>query len=83
LGKDCRAVEGNDIDATHLLRNHDDTGGNRCAPNTRDGNEFDATGEEVAFFRDPGFGNEDFFLAEKCVCIVQIASCLDWGRTEA
>lgn len=71
--EDGRGVEGDDVDAAHLLRDHDRPGRQRGAADPGDGEELDEAGEVVVV---PDDGR---FLEELRVDVVQIARRLQ-GR---
>ena len=58
LFEDCGGVGGGGVDTAHLLANHDDTRGLGGRADSRDGEELDETGEEVALRLDAGCTNQ-------------------------
>lgn len=73
LGEDGAAVEGHDVDAAHLLSDHDDKGAQRGSPHARDGKELD---EALAVRRG---ADGLLFQLHLHVCAVEITSGLQ-GR---
>ena len=55
VDEDGRGVEGDDVDAAHLLRQHDGEGRQRGAAHARDGEELDKAGHVVGFADDVAF----------------------------
>ena len=73
LFEDGGRVEGDDVDAAHLLGEHDDPGGEGGAPDARDGEEFDEAGDVVAVADDGGF------FDDLRVDVVEVAGGLEGG----
>ncbi len=76
VDEDGRGVEGDDVDAAHLLGQHDCEGGTGRAADTGDGEEFDEAGDVVAAADDVGF-----FL-DLSVDVVEITGGLERGVSE-
>lgn len=76
LGEDSRGVESNDVNAAHLLGNHDREGCEGSTTNAGDGKELDEAGNVVTL---PDDGLLDFKLR---VDIVQISRRLQRVVTE-
>ena len=77
FSEDCRAVEGYDVYTAHLLRNHNYTRSLRCAAYTGDSKEFDEAGEEVGLWVDACLADQNFFLLEQAVRVVEVAGSLE------
>ena len=76
LDEDGGGVEGYDIDATHLLSNHDSPRGEGSAPHSGDGEELDESTEVGAVTDDFGF------FEDLRVDVVEIAGSLEAGIAE-
>lgn len=71
LNEDCRRVESNDVDTTHLLGKHDSEGGKSRTADTGNGEQLDKALDVVAS-SDKGVLNLDLG-----VDVVQVACCLE------
>jgi hypothetical protein len=73
VGEDGGRVEADDVDAAHLLGDHDDEGGEGCAADTRDGEELDGASDVVA-------RADDFVLdLDLSVDVVEVAGGLEFS----
>lgn len=77
LAEDGAGVEGDDVDAAHLLADHDDTGGLGGAAHTGNREEFDETGEEGALRAHTEGLDKLLFLLQETMCVVEITGSLE------
>lgn len=80
--KHRRRVKGDDVDAAHLLRNHDNAGGLSGTADTWNGEELHEAGEEVAVGGGGRFFNQNVFLDQLRVDVVEIACRLERAPSE-
>ena len=74
--EDSRRVESDDVDAAHLLSQHDCEGGASCTSDTGNCEEFDEAGDVIAL------ANNICLLLDLSVDVVKITSRLERGISE-
>jgi len=72
-------IESDDVDAAHLLCDHDNTGGLGGSSNARDREQLHEASEEVSVGGNGGFLDKNVLLNELSMNVVEVSSCLQ-GR---
>lgn len=77
LLEDGARIERDDVDAAHLLGNHDNTRGPGGASDARNGEQLNEAREHVVGYLEAGLFQKKLLLIQKALDIVEISGSLD------
>jgi hypothetical protein len=67
------------LTSAHLLCNHNNARGLRCASKARNSKDLNKPSEDIAGLCKSGFIQEGLLLIQKSLDVVQVSSSLKWG----